>query len=344
MIVMFLEFVVFQFVLPATEIPNLTFDQEFLVKRFDKDGPREGHFTGGKWAENKVKWQVNNYGWMSHIDYSQTKSKPRIAVIGDSFVMPAEVATTDGFSQQLHELLKDSAEVYSFGVGSTPLSNYLEVAKLVKKRFSPDLIVVNIVYNDFEKSIFGRTKDKFWSYEVGEDTVAVHPPIVSWDKQHWYQSTNLYMYWMSNLGGPISFKRKRGKDKKRFEGNIDQAKALQVKEDIRSVTDYIVGQFRLLLPDTKIVFTMDAPRKAIYEGTLDKSKVIWLNEMMSDICHRKSIDFIDLTPYFQKDYERNKRRFEFYYDGHWNPYAHELVANILFQYVKNQDIVSTSLK
>ena len=140
-----MEYVVFEYVLPATEFPNLIYDEEFLVKRFYKNGKKKGQFTGGKWAQNRVQWEINNEGWMSHIDYERKKKRPRIAVIGDSFVMPAENNTIDGFSQQLHEMMKDSLDVYSFGVGSTPLSNYLQLAKLVKKRFQPDIYVINLV-------------------------------------------------------------------------------------------------------------------------------------------------------------------------------------------------------
>jgi hypothetical protein len=78
---------------------------------------------------------------------------------------------------------------------------------------------------------------------------------------------------------------------------------------------------------------MDAPRQAIYSNELDQSKVTWMNTLLGEACANEGIDFIDLTGVFKTDYALHQLKFEFYYDGHWNEYAHSLVASRLYQYL-----------
>lgn len=278
---------------------------------------------------------------MSHIDYQRDKQQRRIAVIGDSFVMPAAVATTAGFAQQLHELMKDSVEVYSFGVGSTPLSNYLQMARLVTDRYDPDILVVNVVYNDFMNSLAVKAKDRFWRYALAPDSTVqlVKPVYTAKGRYSLLQRSAVFRYLYYNLG-LVNFSAQKKQNKNQYEENIDKKKSAAFKEEIRLVTFHILQEFRRLFPNKRLLFTMDAPREMIYKNTLHKSKVSWLNALMAEACAAQHIEFIDLTPYFVADYQQHQKRFEFTGDRHWNAYAHRLVASIILQQLQSPPLLN----
>jgi hypothetical protein len=79
---------------------------------------------------------------------------------------------------------------------------------------------------------------------------------------------------------------------------------------------------------------MDGPRWNIYKNDVDKAKVTWLNGMVAEQCGKLNLPFIDLTPYMIADYQKNHKRFETDYDGHWDEYGHQFVAGVLYNYLK----------
>ena len=84
----------------------------------------------------------------------------RIAVVGDSFTMPAGVEINKSYHSRLEEQLnKEQPEEYyqfiNFGVGGYSLRQYLAIIKFKVKKYNPDLIIVgfcgendHVVYPD----------------------------------------------------------------------------------------------------------------------------------------------------------------------------------------------------
>ncbi|MEM7102861.1 MAG: hypothetical protein AAF502_07025 [Bacteroidota bacterium] len=92
------EFFIFRWALPATQFPKLEYDQEFMILKPSLEGPKKGNHSMGKWAKHASTWTINNYGWVSNIDYYNIKTRPRIGIIGDSYVAAFEVNTGEAFS------------------------------------------------------------------------------------------------------------------------------------------------------------------------------------------------------------------------------------------------------
>ncbi len=107
---------------------------------------------------------------------------------------------------------------------------------------------------------------------------------------------------------------------------------------IRAV-DYILSAIKKELPQKKIIFTMDAPRKDIYSSSVKKSDVIWLNELLREKCLKYGFHFIDLTDFFSKQFKLNGLKFESQYDSHWNEYGHNMAASALYNKMKEVSIV-----
>jgi lysophospholipase L1-like esterase len=82
--------------------------------------------------------------------------------------------------------------------------------------------------------------------------------------------------------------------------------------------------FRLLL-------VMDGARQAIYDGR--DSRALALNRMVGAAASRHGVAYIDLHPLFAEAWRRDKQRFEFAHDGHWNARGHELAARAIRDWI-----------
>src|SRR5438093_3216647 len=146
---------VFRFVIPAASLPLLEYDRTYGVVRYQISGPRTGISTSGRWGGRPVRWRINNYGWNSAIDYApaEKRGKPLIALIGDSYIDALQVNVGESVADELRRRLAGRRDVYSFGFSGAPLSQYLQMSRYVRKVFHPDVMVFNIVYNDFDECL-----------------------------------------------------------------------------------------------------------------------------------------------------------------------------------------------
>jgi hypothetical protein len=92
----------------------------------------------------------------------------------------------------------------------------------------------------------------------------------------------------------------------------------------------------------KLVLVMDTARAPIYEGIHPNTTTAFqYNKMIAETCQELSLYCLDLTDYFWKDFQRNKRRFNSVIDGHWNEYGHEVVAKAIKSYLLQNGLLPT---
>lgn len=103
------------------------------------------------------KRQVNNVGFISDQQYEKTSNrsnqKPLIAIIGDSYIEGMHVDYSQTVEANMVKSCGNDARIYSFGAQFAPLSQYLSWASYVGEEYSPKLMVINIVGNDFDESL-----------------------------------------------------------------------------------------------------------------------------------------------------------------------------------------------
>ncbi|HMC83304.1 MAG TPA: hypothetical protein VKL61_08745, partial [Candidatus Polarisedimenticolia bacterium] len=145
----------FRFVVPACEMPSVYFDPTDRILRYDTRGRKEGIATLGKWGEGRARWRINNYGWNSEIDYAPAEGphRPLLALIGDSYIDALQVDVADNIAAQTRRALGGGYQIYSFGIGGAPLSQYLLMSRYVRRHFNPSVMVFNVVHNDFDESL-----------------------------------------------------------------------------------------------------------------------------------------------------------------------------------------------
>jgi hypothetical protein len=333
---------VFRFVIVAPDPPRQCMDLANNVMRFDTGSKRDGVFTAGRFGEQKGRWHINNVGWLSEADYRSKgeRTKPLIAIIGDSYVEALQVDADKSFVALLRHALADSFDVYGFGFSGAALSGYLHLVRYVDRLFDPDIIVINLVQNDFDESVREvLPSPEFLQVSVRGDSVVEVPPVPrrynELKRFLFHSATMRYVYYVApNFFHRLNWNRP---DTRGFAENVATDRLRANRAVIEKATRYLMGRIVSENPGRRVYFVMAAPRHDIYDGTLDTSAVLWMNSMVADIARGLHCTFIDQTDYFKKDYETNGRRFESPYDAHWNEYGHSVTYRQLLDVLRERE-------
>jgi hypothetical protein len=325
----------FRFVIPAAQFPLTEYEPAYGVLHYQIHGRRTGIATFGPKGERPTPWRINNRGWNSSIDYFPApRHKPLVALIGDSYIEALQVEVGKSVADNLRRLQQGRREVYGFGIGGAPLSQYLQMSRYVREVFHPEVMVFNIVYNDFDESLADLSpKVNFLQLEETGGHLRETPPtpfvpnrlkrLVARSALVRYLVVNLHV--LENAQAWTAQRANPGQ----FYGNVDVKGLERNRDRIVRATDYLVDRIAGENPGTRIVFMMDAPRLEIYEGKGGHGRLAWLYEVMRDACERNGAQFVDLTEPFRRSYERDHAALNFPNDYHWNSVGHEVAAEAL---------------
>jgi len=324
---------VFRFVIPSSDVPSGYFDEQTLLYRFPTNR-ESGIHTVGPFASLKAQWRINNAGWNYPIDYDSLRSGPLIAWIGDSFIEALQVDSDRNAAFLLRERLYPEFDVYAFGKSGASFAQYLHMSRYVVKRYNPDILIINLVHNDFLESLgIGPSAGTYFMTmrldpkdSTITETVPTKDPTTSqfvlWKRV--LNKSALFRYVYRNLH--LNQVRLQQNQDTVYEANIDTNEVEEYRSQIRLLVRHLMNRFRTEFNGTRILFVMDAPRQAIYAGSLEESRVVWLNHLVRETASEQGFEVIDLTDILLQDYQRNGIPFEFDIDYHWNEYAHSLVA------------------
>lgn len=324
--------VFFRVVIPATDLPHWYFDEEERITKHCPNGG-EGTATFGKFAQHQARWRINNHGWNSPIDYVENKDKPRIAVIGDSFIEAWQVDTDKSCSSLLRAALRHKYDVYSFGRSGAALSEYLNISRYVNRHFDPNIVIFNVVHNDFRDSVYelNRYHKSMLMVSFSDGTITETTPEPDYSNIQYntikrlIRKSAFVRYLVYNL----KLKRilRNLLIKKEHRANIDVDETTRHKDLIQQATEYIIERIHEENRGKRIIFVMNGPNEAIYDGTVEQRKVFFLNEMLRNVCSEYGLEFLDLTLPMLRDYKTNGIKFILEGDGHWNEYGHRFVCS-----------------
>ena len=88
------------------------------------------------------------------------------------------------------------------------------------------------------------------------------------------------------------------------------------------------------LNSEKIIFILDGDRNGIYNNHKNRRQSFF-SEMATYFKNNaieNGFSVVDMQEIFFNDYKNNIKKFEFEVDGHWNEYAHRLVANEILKW------------
>jgi hypothetical protein len=328
--------IVFRFAIPAANPPHAYFDVEDQIFRFDVNGPRAGKNTVGNLAQLQANWRVNNMGWMSGIDYvAQGREKPLIAIIGDSMIVALQVDVQDSLPSRLRSILENEFDVYSFGVSGAPLSQYLHMSRYVTETFDPDILVFNVVHNDFDQSLcdlwrpLGMMCLTDGNGKIRESGIVPYTPSKI---RRWARKSSLVRYLALNLGLGTRFTRSAAEDDQRNYGSAGEQSQDPQPQRMERATDYILGKIDEETSGKTVIFMIDGLRESIYHNVTDEraGSEFWMNRLLESKASKYGFYFLDLTGPFTKSFEQNQLRFESKHDYiHWNENGHAIAAEAL---------------
>ncbi len=302
--------------------------------------------------------RINGDGWNSvRAEYTleRTAGVARIAVIGDSYVHGAFVNTEEGFPEVLEQELAaggQKVEVLRFGMDGAPLSQYLHMLRREVRRFTPDVVVVQLIHNDFDESyraLHNRTGSSFLKLAQAHDKRLVEIPPVDFKPgfadvlrnsatfRYLYYETNAYLtfkhlisalYW----GGSDEWNPEFVSSAVDIRNIGDHAKN-------RLITRYVMAEMKALAKRDgfKLAFAMDGVREAVYAGKPVASyEVGKLNAMARAVADELELPFLDLQEAFQQDWTQHRQRFEYAYDWHWNGRANMLVGKAIARFLRSE--------
>lgn len=335
----------FRFVITASDPPRTYFYETEKIYAYNNNRTN-GIYSKGRFAEIKTKWHINNFGWNFPVDYFSERDAGLVAIIGDSYVEAFQVDTDKSFSFLLRNKLLPEYDVYAFGVSGAPLSQYLHINRYVNKNFNPDIVIFNLIHNDFDESLNEFYPQKKYFLQLYQDSVtssffekepepdfsrAQYRPF--WQKIVYKSAFIRYLYLNLEVNNMMR-KSKNAPADERYEANTHTHELVERNEIIRRSADYLVKTIKTENEGRKVIFVFDAPRHAIYNNSLAESEVYFLNEIMRELCVQYKIDFLDLTESMQKSYNVNGRKFNSEYDDHWDEYGNEFVANEIYKFLQ----------
>ena len=340
------ELIIFRYILPTSDVlPNVSINNvvRYLPGTRATFYAPDGHIS---------RVRINDDGWNSQWPRYPVKRRPgrlRIAVIGDSYVQASQVDTNKAFPAALAAKLKRHGiepEVMRFAVDGAPLSQYLHMLRREVLQYKPDVVVVQLIHNDFDESyrfLRGRYTSSFMKVVPEDD--GSFSEITPQDFQPGLADAlrNLrsfrYFYYQTGLVHKV----KGLVDRYFWGGNeyfgadhlISSAVDIRSVRDhkkIRAVTGYIFAEMKRLSQahHFHLLLAMDGLREAVYSGRPRVNyEVGRLNDLVAKVAQTHKLKFLDLQDTFAADYKRRKTRFEFTWDWHWNELGHKLVGEAI---------------
>jgi hypothetical protein len=323
-------------VVPASEEPVYYQDAHSYVYRFSTQGPRRGTFTWGRLGHSGGSWRVNNDGWNSLFDYlpAAQKTRPRIAIFGDSYIEGFATDVRDHVDVRLKRLLGGGVDVYSFGGSAFNLAEDEMLSRVVAARYDPDVYVVYLNGGDVSESIstFGDTSPYFYQLKpVGKSFQEVQPSAIyqASRRKRLLRQSALLRYLMYNALLPIGGRGVAVADTNLVGGGGQDTPSPEQQDLVRRAALYLVGKFSQEHAGAKVVFLADGARSRIYAGDGNPPRPFGC-EAIREACARfGNCVYLDLTPVFASDYAAHHRRFDYTDNAHWNAYGNLVVARAL---------------
>ena len=318
---------------------------------------------------NARKRQVNNAGFISDQAYDQTAKPPLIAIVGDSFIEAMQVDYSQTTEANLLAKCAPNARVYSFGAQFAPLSQYLSWVQYASQTYEPKIMVVNIVGNDFDESLWsyqlasnngGVPGMQFFDFSNGSTELVVLPFQKEGTLTQVLRHSALAQYLVRNIGivniinefraqgfrsffqegkrvnvSPTQSSINSADATKEYVGNAKRSytpdKLAMSKKAVDSFLNNLLKTARL--PPQSIVLTVDAERPLIYSalGRKDRDSFFSvMREYLIQEARKQGFIVLDLRAAMIANFDSDHQQFEFTDDNHWNANGHRLLAEQLY--------------
>lgn len=275
--------------------------------------------------------QINNYGYVAPFDYARNDGT--IAVFGDSYIEAQMNDYDDTLQGTLNDYLKTPRTVLNFGTAGAEMPDYLGIAPLVHRDFSPQWAVFVITSGDFTRGFSAGPGFFKWQRDRAPPVKLV-PEIHRSGLSKWVRTLALVRYMRGNLSiqPDTLVQLRRGADVMGAAGPCRDE--VLSKEDEALLADFARHlPVALALPPDRVILVFDSDRKAIYAGKTRAearkclARAGLANDRLQEIAAQAGFRVIDSYPVFKQHFDEGRGPLDRSpLDAHWNAAAHRLMA------------------
>ncbi|MAE67765.1 MAG: hypothetical protein CMJ18_26210 [Phycisphaeraceae bacterium] len=355
--------IVFRTVVPASDSINPVYDRTTSMLRYEAN--RTGHYRSGSIRDGF--FRINNHGFNSVRDYAsaRTPGRSRIAIIGTSAILGAEVHVRDTTAAVLEQRLQEQGadcEVYVFAFSYMHLAQALHVTRHVVDRYAPDLIVID------EMSMSHLRRDlelvdhhvSFLSVSVGEDgAITEHPPHPMSDMLHRIvRRSATVRYLHKNLRIGWLLRRKRAQLAQWWSGRgaspatppsqappgppPPPAIAKWKQPDRLAALDYLLDKLAALAAPPRRMLLLTGPRGAScleFDCPTDASP---FDEHFRMKTESEKLALLELTEAYLEDWRAHGKPYVFPDDSHANERGHRIKAEAIAAYLLHENWLTST--
>ena len=260
---------------------------------------QEGYSVTGNRRQNFSKFNINEFGFNSYREFSPSKDKVELALVGDSFIEGFHQDYYNSIGKKIEKKLK-GVEVYEFGYAGYDLADQLHLIHQYQSLF--DLIDYVVIGFKFEDDL---TRGE---YGVLKERMKLESPM--------YRSMRRIklLVYLQNIGA-FSAAKKMTKTIL----SLGQNNALiQEKEDLNTIQK----RYSKYIKNFKSLVDSYGYDKTRFVLLLDKENT---PELFLDFLDKNTYNYID----FGKQINQSKIPATLIYDQHWNNHGRTLIANLI---------------
>ena len=286
---------------------------------------------------------VNNYGFVNDQDYDPKAATPLFAIIGDSYVEAAHVPYAQTLQGRVAAVLQPRARVYSFAASGAALSQYLAYARFARDVFQPRSLAIVIIGNDFDESLFEYKQDPGFHYFKRADGAGFALELVPLHPSRLHQilrKSALARYVNSTGLVELATRKARaltGGERQQFVGNVASEVEPERLRKSRDAIDFFLAELPRVagIAPADIVMVVDGERPHLYDvaelQSVASSYFAQMRRYFLERARAAGYAVVDLQPRFIDRHKRERIRFEWKNDAHWNAYGHEEAAKAVLQ-------------
>jgi hypothetical protein len=264
---------------------------------------QDGYSVTGNRAMNFAQYHINKTGFNSYREFTPSKNKTDVAIIGDSFIEGLHQNYYNSIGKKVEDKLNNSIQVFDYGHSGYDFADQLHLISAYKDKFELiDYIIIYMKYeNDLKRDYY--EPDQYWV-----------------DSQYFLTSRIAKKIKLLNYMENIGFLEPL-RDLKRnilaFVKNTNQT------QDSKTSTD---DNLKYLENFKKLIATYG----------FDKNKTTLLldsrytSKSFLKYCDSMNYKYLD----FSSAFEQTKKPTTLIYDQHWNNHGRDIIASIIANYIK----------
>ena len=270
---------------------------------------QEGYSVTGNRGMNFAQYHINKSGFNSYREFTPSKYRTDVAIIGDSFIEGLHQNYNNSIGKKIERKLNNGTEVFEYGHSGYDFADQLHLISAYKEKF--ELIEYVFIYlkfeNDLQRNVY--EPDQYWI-----------------DSQYFLTSRIQDKVKLFNYVGNIGL----------FEP-LRELKTKLLSLNNKPNTHVAVSVKPKATPkDLKYIENF---KKLIETYGFDKNKTAILLDARTT--SKSFLDYCDAMQYEYIDYghvfENSKTPTTLIYDMHWNNHGRELIASVITNFIKKKE-------